>query len=162
MGNMLQETLQEKAFNNIQTKRKPNETPKNLFDTFNSLQGFFTKGNDFSKECVFDTLVALFPLVKDYIQKTKPLLILQQILLWLSKTSSKNLDCFKMRKLLSQLFVEYIKLLDTNLKIKLKEIILSNLEKIMEKKKQKEHQANESQLIVILTGLNALILQLGI
>ena len=160
MSSKLDESLLEKAFNS-NTKRKATEPPKNFSDVFNALQPIFLRETNAFKEC---TVICIWKIMKanpEYIRFTKPLIILQIELTWLSRFPVYSFESYSARIHLEWLFIEYTKLLDIDLKIKLMSIILNNLEKIVEKHDKGEQQANENQVIVIVSALNALILQLG-
>ena len=160
MSNKLQESVSEKTFN-AQSKRRSSEPPKNLLDVYAALQSVFSKDKDLPRECVALCIWHVMRNCPEYVKQTRPLLILQLELTWLSRATSYTLEHYKTRMCLGWLFVEYMKLLDLSTQIKLMETIISNLEKIVEKHEKGQQQANDNQVILILSALNALILQLG-
>jgi len=158
MSNKLQETINEKQ---TDSKRKSGDPPHNLIDVFNILQPVFNKDKDSEKECAVLCILKTMQQSIEHAKMSKPLQILQLNLTWLSKLSNYTIEAYKSRIQLTWLYIEYTKLLDLGAQIKLTEVILSNLDKIIEKKEKKQQQANDHQIILILYTLSALILQLG-
>jgi hypothetical protein len=160
MTQRLQECVHEKQFN-ATTKRKPSEPPKSLMDVYNALQTAFMRDNEGVSECAALCIWNVLRSNDEYVRQTKPVLILQLELTWLSRASAVTFENFKTRARLEWLFVEYARLLDARLKAKLFDTILSNLEKVLEKKQKNEQPANDAQIVLIISALNALIVQLG-
>ncbi len=160
MAGKLQESAGERAFN-APSKRRASEPPKNLLDVYSALQSVFSRDADLPKECVALCIWHVMRDCPDYVRQTRPLLILQLELTWLSKATAHNFENYKSRMCLGWLLVEYMKLLDLSTQLKLMETIISNLEKIVERHEKGQQQANDSQVILIISALNALILQLG-
>ena len=122
MSSKLEESFSEKAFNST-TKRKAIEPPKNFSDIFNALQPIFLRETNAFKECAVLCIWKIMKYNPEYIRFTKPLIILQVELTWLSRFPIYSFESYSARIHLEWLFIEYTKLLDIDLKLKLMSII---------------------------------------
>ena len=160
MSNRLQEAASPDSHAKSSKKKAP-EPLKTILDVYNSLGSVFAKDKNWLRECCVLCIWKVMQRSPEQLKLVKPLAVLQLELTWLSKDSGHTFDSYRSRLQLSWLFTEYTKLLDLSIQMKLKDTILVNLSKILERANKGQQQANDQQIVLILSALSSLILQLG-
>jgi len=153
MANGLYECTSNEILNSPSRKRSSKAT-SNFIDVCNAFLGVI---NNEYRQCSVLCIWKIMNQCPIQLKLTKPPTILQSILTIISKSSSYPLENYKTRLYFSWLLIEYIKLLDLPAQLKLKDVILSNLNNVI----QQVQKTSEQQVIVLLTSFSALILQLG-
>lgn len=143
------------------SKKKTPEPLKSILDVYNSLYPVFSKDKSWVRESCVLCIWKVMQRSPEQLKLVKPLAVLQLELTWLSKETGHTFDGYRSRVQLSWLFAEYTKLLDLAAQLKLKDAILANLSKVLERTAKHQQQANDQQIILILSAFSSLVLQLG-